>query len=622
MDRNHTKIGLINWIALLLAGIVTVFVTRYVNSLAGWMGAVTIGVGFLVSLISYFQMRLEERERLEKLEFDELNKAKGSSALFTQEAENFPAQRSREQFEKYFAPVFTVLLFLAQAAAIFWEWKFLEKSNGALIKEHGGVVAAYFFLQFFPLFILGQYSARLARLENDRLIRASAGYLLLNAYVSILLAAGIAIAVFLERPIADLVVSRILVVVLALVVVETIVGLILEIYRPRIKGKAPRVLYESRLVGLLGQPEGIFKTAAHTLDYQFGFKVSDTWFFKFIQKWAFAILLSQIAVLFLSTSVVFIDPGEEALLERFGKPVAGREILGPGLHLTLPWPVDHVYRQRTDQIQSFELGVLPEEAKKQEESTILWSVAHEKEENLLVATREVSATSTNTDKKTPPVNLLSVGIPVQFQITNLVAWAYNNEEPDELLKKVASREVVHYLVSADLNEIMSRGREAAGKLLRERIQAAADKHELGAKVIFVGLEDIHPPVAVAGAYEKVIGAMQTSQARILAARAQGIQINALAGAGSFKQVRQAESYKQELQVAALARAAAFTNQIPAYDASPSVYAQRRYLQTLASASASARKYVIATTNTSEVLNFNLEDKIRPDLENLMVQPKK
>ena len=58
---------------------------------------------------------------------------------------------------------------------------------------------------------------------------------------------------------------------------------------------------------------------------------------------------------------------------------------------------------------------------------------------ITVASREtISNTSTNNSdtKKSPPVNLLSVGIPVQFQVTNLVAWAYNNEEPQELLEKI------------------------------------------------------------------------------------------------------------------------------------------------------------------------------------------
>ena len=37
-------------------------------------------------------------------------------------------------------------------------------------------------------------------------------------------------------------------------------------------------------------------------------------------------------------------------------PVAGREILSPGLHVKFPWPMDKVRRQRTDRIQSFNIG--------------------------------------------------------------------------------------------------------------------------------------------------------------------------------------------------------------------------------------------------------------------------
>ena len=609
MDRNHTKVGLLNWMLLLIAGIVSVIVTRFVNSIAGWMASVVLGIGFLVALVSYFQMRLEERERLEKLEFDELNKAKGSAALFTQEAESFPAQRSREQFEKFFIPVFTVLLFLAEGAAIFWQWKYLEKNAGGLVEGKTLVGAALYGMVFLALFILGKYSSGVARLEGQRLLRATASYLLLGAYIALALATTVAVSAYANLPRADLFVARALSVIIGFIAVETLIGLIFELYRPRVKGKAPRVLYESRFVGLLGQPEGIFKTAAHALDYQFGFKVSETWFYKFLEKWAAAIVLVQIMILFLSTAFVFVETGEQALLERFGKPVAGREVLNPGVHFKLPWPMDKVYRYRTEQIQSFVIGVMPQE-EEHEEKTVVWSVAHEKEENLIVASHETG--STNSDKS-PPVNLLSVGIPVQFQITNLTAWAYNNEDPNELLQKVATREVVHYLVSVDLNDIMSQGRAAAAERLQNRIQTAANERDLGARIVFVGLEDIHPPVAVAGAYEKVVGAKQTREARILGAKAYQIQTNALASAESFKRLREAEAEQQRVQVSALARAASFTNQLPAFKASPSVYAQRAYLQTLARSSANARKYIVATTNTTDVITLNLEDKIRPDL---------
>jgi len=73
--------------------------------------------------------------------------------------------------------------------------------------------------------------------------------------------------------------ARALCVLLGLMAAEMLLTLLLEIYRPRIKGKIARPLYESRVVGLLAQPENLFTTAAQTLDYQFGFNVSQTWFF-------------------------------------------------------------------------------------------------------------------------------------------------------------------------------------------------------------------------------------------------------------------------------------------------------------------------------------------------------
>jgi hypothetical protein len=57
----------------------------------------------------------------------------------------------------------------------------------------------------------------------------------------------------------------------------------------------------------------------------------------------------------------------------------------------------------------------------------------------------------------------------------------------------------------------------------------------------------------------------------------------------------------------------FTNQIPAYEAAPSIYLQRAYLKTFAQATANARKYILLTTNTHDVLQFDLQTKIRQDL---------
>src|SRR5215468_10736599 len=125
MERNTEKNGLINLLLLLAIGISALVVARYSNSLAGQVSVVFLGLGVLVAAVSWFQMRLEENERVEKLEFEDLSRTHGDSALFeAKDSELFPVQRSREQFERFFVPVFTVVLCLFQAggAYVLWRW--------------------------------------------------------------------------------------------------------------------------------------------------------------------------------------------------------------------------------------------------------------------------------------------------------------------------------------------------------------------------------------------------------------------------------------------------------------------------------------------------------------------
>src|SRR6266403_18510 len=147
MGRNIKRQGLINLAALLAAGVAGLYAARYANSLAGQAAVLILGLGVLVAAVSWFQMRLEERERLEKLEFDELAKSRGSSALFeTKEAELFPAQKSREQFERFFVPVFTALLCLAQAAGAYLLWRWLARPDTFRELNQSSVAMGFFAL--------------------------------------------------------------------------------------------------------------------------------------------------------------------------------------------------------------------------------------------------------------------------------------------------------------------------------------------------------------------------------------------------------------------------------------------------------------------------------------------
>jgi membrane protease subunit HflK len=626
MERNIKKIGLVNLVVLLLIGGASFALARTTDTLTGQAGMVFLALGFLVIAVGYFQMRLEDAERLEKLEFEELNKTAAAASLFnTTDSEVFPAQKSREQFERFFVPAFTAVLFLVQAGCTYWTWRWLNQMLTVPQLRQPTVSMSLFGLFALLLFLLGKYSVGLTRVEGARLLRPGANYLLLDAYVLFLVTGCIA-AVELGFPKVDFFAARVLTGVLGLIALETLINLVLEIYRPRVKGRVSRVLYDSRLVGLLAEPEGLFTTAAQALDYQFGFKVSETWFYRFLEKAFVWLVLLQLAVLFFSTSFVFISPGEQGLLERFGRPIGAPQVLEPGLHFKFPWPIDRVYRYQTRAIQSFVVGHTASDDEA-EEKAVLWTGKHYKEEaNWLVASpeeRTSSRTNSVPEERGIPADLININVPVQFQISDLRAWAYNHTDASNVLEKIATRELVRYLAKTDLLTVLSRGRFEAADELRRQIEAQADQQKLGVKIVYVGLQDMHPPVKVAPEFEKVVGMLQQMEAARQEALGYASRVVTEAKAEAIKQINDFQAYSNRVVAAASAQAGQFTNRMAAYHAAPSVYMERAYLEALEQGTTNADKFVITTTNREDLFQMNLEQRIRSDLiEGLEIPPAK
>ncbi|MCS1407226.1 MAG: Modulator of FtsH protease HflK [Verrucomicrobia subdivision 3 bacterium] len=616
MERNIQQNGFINLVILLVAGATAVVIADYAGSVTALVGAVYLGLGFLVAAVSYFQMRLENREELERLEYDEMMRERKNAALFADTGDDtFIAKRAREQFERFFVPGFTVVFFLAQVMSVYFLWQWLPKAEAPDLGNAAIAMVAFATFSLI-LFLLGKYSSGIARMEGQRLLRPGGAYLLLGSVICMLVVLTEAGAWFGFEQIG-LLVGRILVVFLGLVAAESFVNLVLEIYRPRSKGKEYRPLYESRLVGLLGQPAGLVTTATQALDYQFGFKISETWFYRFLEKALAWLILLQLSILMLSTTFVILEPHELGLVERFGRLVASREVLEPGLHFKLPWPIEQVYRYPANEIQSFHVGYTIDD-ERHEERTLLWTVSHYQEEvNFLVASKEQEGSAGD---QTVPVNLLTAAIPVQYRITNLRDWIYNHGNPKELMEEIGNREVVRYLVSVDVLDIMSKGRLEAAISLTERIQAAADKAKLGVEVLFVGLQDIHPPVgdkrvAVAGSFEEVIGAVQEKEATILAAEGYAAEVVPVAKATAAKRLSEAAAYRKERVARAKAAAAQFKHQIATMNASPFVFQNRKYFEIMGNSLTNVRKYVIVPEHVEETFIINLEDNVAYDLLN-------
>jgi regulator of protease activity HflC (stomatin/prohibitin superfamily) len=409
--------------------------------------------------------------------------------------------------------------------------------------------------------------------------------------------------------------------------VELLLNMIVELYRPRTPGEAERPLPESRLLTLVTEPGGLARNVAAALDYQFGFKVTDVWFYRFLERTVIPFSALALFLMWLMTGLIVVRPEQNGVLQRFGRVANPGAPLRPGLHLKWPWPIDTVYLFPVARVQEIPIGYVPGDAAASAEPggdlsgrVMVWSKAHNKEESkFAVASRQAAdRPPLGEELRVLPVDVsfLAASIPLYFRVTDLYANQFRHRDGGATLRALAHREVTLYLANVDFNAILSTGRGQGGEELRRRIQAAADHVGLGIEIVAVGLQGLHPPVEVGKEFDAVVAAMEEMHETVLKAGT-GASRAILEREGADAAVlATAHSYRQRRVEVAHAEADRFAMQLKAYSASPEMFSLNAYLEIFQNEGRNVRKYILGGETGRKVYILNLEKKLRPDLLDL------
>ncbi len=561
----------------------------------------------------WLRLRLARRAEEEQRDRELARATRQTETIFEEgpgTSEAFSIARSREQFEKWFVPAAALVVAGGLGAWAGSLWRDLPARVASA--SHHLMAASLLGGQAFLTFLLSRYLLGLGRVE--RLLRGPGVALGVTALASVLGAVAVVVARDAYPP-ADRLAARVLIVTLGVVAVEGVLQFLWELYRPR-RGKELNYATESRLGGLLADPAAWAKNLAGALDYQFGFKVSETWLYRFLEGALLPVVLFQLVVLYLLSTLVFLDPAEAAILERFGQPARD---LTSGFHFKWPWPFETVRRFEVRRVQSFEIGYqdAARGAPAADKSTLLWTVPHfQQEDQFLTASAETAAGDA------VPVNLVSFNVRVEYFIADMRQYAYRHAAPGRVLEQAAYRVLTQTTAARGLFDVMGEGRREMAGLLQTRLQAEADRLGLGVRVAFVGVEGVHPPTQIADAFQSVIGSVEEREAAILGARADANRVLPLAEAEAAQVTSAAEAYAVQRTEIAAADSDRFLKRLESYRQAPSVFKTRLYLATFRDAVRDARKYIIAASPGSEVIQINLEEKLSPDLLDLGPTEKK
>ncbi len=657
-------ISVIFFVAALLIGRWSGFFAIYASSF------LLLGCAFvwLVLLIQFHQRNLAEQE---KLDMSVLATEKEAGRIFQQKGEQAQlfavAQKRLLILEKWFVPIFSAIIAVYQAAIGLYLLKAVSDSNPVLGKQPL-LCAVIMIAVAFVSFLVSRYATGMSSRPEWKPLRAGGSILLGSAVLSFALAISLALVQFKMLAVIK-VIDYCIPGLLIVLGVETALNVIFDIYRPRIAGLYSRAAFDSRLLGLINEPGEILHTAAGAIDYQFGFKVSQTWFYKLLEKAIVPLIFFGALTLYLLSCIVVLGPDEQAVIERFGNPkdTQGQvRLAGPGVTFKWPWPIDIARKYPTRRVTELDIGFVPKTDPKTGEiirEPLLWGKEHYKEEySILVASQWGAEEGA---EGAAPVSLLKANIPVQFRVKDIYAFLYNYDEPQKRLEALCYRELARFAAGATIEvdnkqalqrSLLGAGRTLAKDFLTKNIQLAADKAGLGVEIVFVGIQGIHPPTEVAADYQKVVGAVQKKQALILDAEAQRNRtLSTLAGsigeaeklyslaaeyqrgrvqndnqksteldeafaAASgeiFARLRDAQSYAFERATLAEATGKRFASQVKAYRAAEEIYKHEQRLTVLEEGLRNIRKYVVvADTNDSQVYIVDLQEKLTPGLYEL------
>lgn len=572
------------------------------------------------------QAGLEDEEKLFLAE----RGAAENRALNVEEDVRFTARRSFENYRK-FAPYALALAGAVITGGFLFYFNSLWGAREAGTVSMGGnalYTALIAIIMMLLNIFIGAFYVGQSRNKAFRWLRPVGAWLIVGFAV---MATATVTALLHSNNIVttDLTAAKVFFWIFVILGAEFVTNFVIEFYRPRTL-KESRPVFESRLLALFTEPGGVMRNIAAALDYQFGFKVSGTWLYGFVERSFFPLLLLVLSFFLFFSSIHEVGPSKVGVRVNLGR--VDKNLLTPGIYWSLPWPFGTVNMYSTSELRQIVIGEknigddnvaddlnVKAGVKRNSEisETVLWTKAHGggDDSNFLVA---VKGTGSNAEDKdgaaAPSISFIRLTMPIQYRITDVYAYAYLNANPVYTLRRIGQQAATEYLASTSMMELMSSKRKEAQEAIMKRVQFLADRQKLGITIETLLILDAHPPIEkVAPAYQEVIGALEQRETAILEAEAYRIKTLPEAKAEAERIIAEAKTYSITTGKVARAESDRFRKQLVAYTAMPSVFKLRELLNFLAVDCAGIRKYVVPPNSDSEVYELNFEAKERLDL---------
>jgi len=271
-------------------------------------------------------------------------------------------------------------------------------------------------------------------------------------------------------------------------------------------------------------------------------------------------------VLWLLTGVYLVAPDQQAVVTRFGAVVEPRVL--PGLHISLPWPIDRVMKLKVRQSQRLVIG---------------GDIA----DGVLGRTEPLRSQFITGDQ-----NLIHMRVVVQYSVGVPADYLFQSVDVAGAVGAAVESELAHRVAHSPVDAILTTEKLAIQEEVRGAAQKRINDYRSGVQLSTVNIETVAPPAEAADAFRDVASA-RADAVRIVN-QAQGYANDVIPKArGEARQLLEsAAAYRQTKADQAAGDAARFEQIAAEYAKAAQVTGERLYQEAMSEVLPKIRKLIV------------------------------
>ena len=195
-------------------------------------------------------------------------------------------------------------------------------------------------------------------------------------------------------------------------------------------------------------------------------------------------------------------------------------------------------------------------------------------------------------------SIVELPITVQYNVADVKAYVLNVRDPEISLKHATDSALRHAVGSAQLNQVLSEGRENIATEVKLRLQTYLNNYGAGINVINVNIQQAQPPEEVRAAFDDVIRAKEDESRLKNQAESYSNGMIPEARGKSKRLLEEAEAYRSEVVSRAEGESDRFERLLAEYKRAPEVTRKRLYLETMESVMSKSSKVMVDVDNNS------------------------